>query len=302
METEVMTPEEASAMKAMQQDQAPADASDDEEISTSEAPAETAVEAPKAEADKAEEKPAEEKSAEPDEPERQKTVPHQALHEERERRKQAEREMAELRQRIEAFEKAKAAQEAPKAPDPVMDPEGFAKWQTDQLRERDERFEAFQRQQQAAAQRQQFIERTAREEAAFRETAPDYDDAISYLGKARLEELGHFGVDPEEARKIVAQEAEGIVVQALRAGRNVAETAYNIAKARGYRAKAQEQATPDEGARLEALAKAQRETESLSGSVGGESAGGYTLKQLAAMSERELAKVPAEIKRRVMGG
>lgn len=236
-------------------------------------------------------------------------VPHGALHAERERRKQYEAELADLREwRKQVEQKLNPPKPEPEMPDPVTEPDKFRDWQKDQLRQRDERFAAYERQlrEQTELQqtiRQQMMQRATHDEQAFRAQTPDYDDAINHLGRVRLQELELFGVDPQRAQQIIAEEARGIVQGALQMGRNVAEVAYGIAKARGYDPKAQQVAQPnkaaEESARLRKIADASR---SVGAASGGGTSGDLTLEDVAAMSPEEIAALPEHERRRIMGG
>lgn len=288
---EKLTADETAAMEAMRVAPAP-EPEEFEVVEAEEAkPEPVKVAEPAKEPAKPEPEPAKEPEAE-----RQRLVPHQALHEERERRKELERRLAELEARV----PKPAPQPEPEAPDPLTDPAAFNAWQKAELRKRDERIEALYRQDQERMVASARYNEAARYEAEFVAKTPDYMAAATYLRDQRIGELRALGYDEAVIPQIIGQDANAIFDNAKRAGRNPAEMLYESARLRGYRAAVAE-AKPDEGQKLAALAKAQAATESLSNAPGGDAPGGYTLKQLAAMDEAALAKVPADVKRKLLG-
>lgn len=222
-------------------------------------------------------------------------VPHQAMHEERMKRQEAERQLQAFyeaeRRRVEAAQKAAAEQ---KPVDPLLDPDGFARAQ----QERDRRLEAMVMQQQQAFQARQMQEArqvdVQRAEQAFRKENPDYDDAIAHVAQARAQELSMYGLSEQQIQAQISQDANAIYDSARRMNMNPAQLIYQIAQQRGY---ARTSPVEDETAKVEALATAQKQTQGL-GSGGSRQAGRLTVTQLAEMSEAELAKLdPAVIER-----
>jgi hypothetical protein len=187
---------------------------------------------------------------------RQQMVPHAALHEERERRKEYERQLNEERKARQTLEERtnlvlqqflqqqkpatndNAAPVQPALPtleqDPVGHIVGLVQRQGGDLEA--VRRELAQRQQldqqaQAIGQLQQQAVAAERE---FRATTPDYDAAVSFLQAGRNRELEIAGFAPEQRQAIIMQEALGIVARARQFGRNPAAVIYDLAKARGY--------------------------------------------------------------------
>lgn len=227
-------------------------------------------------------------------------VPHQAMHQERMMRQEAERKLAQFEAMI-AQQQAEAqkAQE-PQWTDPLIDPDGFKKY--DDFRT--QRLERMVQQQQQAFQARQAQEArqadVTRAEMAFKQETPDYDDAVSHVAEARKAELRMYGLDEQQIARQIMQDANGIYDSAKRMNMNPAQLMYQIAQQRGYQARQ----VQDEQARVEALAEAQRQTQGL-GSGGSRQAGRLTMTQLSEMSEAELgalmAKDPDAIAR-AMGG
>ena len=88
-------------------------------------------------------------------------------------------------------------------------------------------------QQQAAAQ-QAVIQQINGHEAVFRQTNPDYLDAVGFAKAARMNELRVLGYPEAQLRPMVDAEAFQLAVNTMQQGGNPAETFYNYAKHRGY--------------------------------------------------------------------
>jgi len=224
-------------------------------------------------------------------------VPHQAMHAERMRRQELERKIAELEEKIAPPE---PKDEAPKYVDPLEDPEGFRKYDEHRRKEESERWEKFQAQQEAQSKARQRFSEASRLEAEFAAQTPDYQEAARFLHDTRLNELASQGYGQQEIKAQIARDANALFDAAQAAGMNPAQLLYYRAQQAGY-AKEQNQQPPDERAKLEAEAKAQRQTQGLGQSAGAQS-GKLTADQLAQMSEKELAKVPEEEIQRLFGG
>ena len=93
-------------------------------------------------------------------------------------------------------------------------------------------------------------------ETHFKKAAPDYDQAIEHLVRQRASELQALGYQGQQILQVMQQERAAVLDQSLRSGRNPAETLYNLAKARGFVPKAQEQPGAEKMDTLEAGAKA----------------------------------------------
>ena len=296
---EKLTADETAAMQAMQADTAPVEA---------EAPAEAPV-APQ-------EATAEAQSEAAEAPEATKPppgmVPQQALHQERERRKEIERQfqdtqrtLAEMQARIEAMN---APPEQPiVVPDPVLQPEAFKQWQIDQIKQRAEEMQNLAAQQQEAQQEMQVMQRLNYDVAQFKATTPDYDTAFQHAVKGRQDELAFYGYSQEQIAAQIEVDVRALVQQAYTAGKNPAELFYTYAQMRGYSPQAAQPApAPQAAAQVQAFADAQRQTQSMATAGGPSNDGGITLDALAKMSEVELAAMPKakrdEMMRKVMGG
>jgi hypothetical protein len=169
----------------------------------------------------------------------------QGLRQEREAKKQAERTMATLLDRIETAQKERQQRESvpqEEIPNREEDPAGFLAWQQEQtLAEIRGMKEERQQERQYTQQEQQqrvFLTEYQRQLDEFANKTPDYNDAANFLAKNRDEELQALGVyDPAKRMEMLHQDALQIGVFCMQQGRNPAQTFYDLAKKRGYRGK-----------------------------------------------------------------
>lgn len=267
--TEEFTPEETAALAEMQTYGEPVEAP--EVVEAPEAPAapvSAPVEAPKPEP----------KADKPPEG----YVPHGALHAEREERKKAEKALAEMAERLKALEKPA---EEPKLPDPLLDPDGFAKWQKGQAEEQNARWAKFEAEQKAQTTARERAVQAEMLEMQFAGKTPDYAEGVKFLVEHRQRELALMGWSPEQAQAIMQQDANALFDNAVSQGRNPAELLYESAKLRGYAGKPPSQA----GEQIKAMAAAQENSATLSSTGGEAQVGTLTMTQIAAMSEDEYA-------------
>jgi len=75
-------------------------------------------------------------------------------------------------------------------------------------------------------------------ENEFKSKTPDYDEASKFLIQSRNEELAELGYEPDQVKQMIDVERLTIAAQAKAQGKNPAELVYNIAKRRGFTAKA----------------------------------------------------------------
>ena len=290
----VMTADESAAMEAMKADTGP-EIAPAEAVDVPETPAETpapVAETPAPEADK----------PPPG------MVPQGALHQERERRKETERQFQELQRQ---FAEIQAKLNPPPeivVPDPVLQPEAFKQFQIDQIKQRAAEKAEAERLTQEQAQERQIMARVNQDVAAFKATVPDYDQAFQHAVKVRREELAFYGNTPEQIDQQIEVDVRAIMGQAYSQGKNPGELFYGYAKMRGYSpAQAAKDPIPQQAAaQVNALAEAQRQTQSMATAGGPSNDGGITIETLAKMSEAQLAKMPkAErdaMMQKVMGG
>ena len=130
-------------------------------------------------------------------------------------------------------------------PDRNKDPLAYLDWLDQKVTQYEEREREQQTRAQQEAQQRQYLQQVqeygAQAEEAFRQEAPDYDDAATYYAKSRLEELQHvYNMTPQAAQQYLGQELQAAVVQNAQRGQNPAAAIYAAAKARGYAAKSGE--------------------------------------------------------------
>jgi hypothetical protein len=206
---------------------------------------------------------------------RQTTVPQQALHAEREKRKAAEKALAEkeaalilarteqekkdavLQARIDMITAAVRAEPAapvvtapaPAAEEPLpdenTDPVGYFKALTNQLKKTVETqgamLSGFTEQQRQAQQAAELRNWGVAQEQAFEAAEPSYREAMAWLTKSRHEELAAIGIaDPGARQQIINGDITQIANNAKNTGANFAERLYRVAQTRGWQKKVAE--------------------------------------------------------------
>lgn len=231
-----------------------------------------------------------------------KTVPLAALHEERERRKELQRQIEDVNRRAdERFNliAQKLAASAPPAdpakreiPDPEKDAVGAIRVTAEEVKVLSD----FKRQVETQAAQSQAIQavlaHASRLETEFEKENPDFQAASAHLRDSRAQELSALGVDQYRVRQILGLEKLQLAQAALQQGRNPAEVIYALAKMRGYApARAGGKATAGaegEAAKLARIARGQEAGASL-GAASGAAPGKTGIEALLAMSDAEFA-------------
>lgn len=141
-------------------------------------------------------------------------------------------------------------------------------------------------------------------ESEFRTREPAYDEAFAYVKSVRDQELQHMGYkDPNQRAHIIQQDALQIAAQALQNNMNAAEVVFNIAKSRGFAAKAPVVVPPHapvavapavpvvsaETKKIATVARGQAATQSL-GQVNGSAPAETSVESLLKMSDADFAK------------
>lgn len=201
-----------------------------------------------------------------------KMVPHEAMHQERERRKKAERETqqerenrAKLEGRLGMLEQlAKQQPQTPAVPEFEKDPLTNLNVRTGDVAKQVETVLQNQQQinqhQQMQAAHQQFIQTYRMKAAEFTRDKPDFPAAYNHVQETLARDFQLVGFPPEQVSNMVAQYEQAIVAKALQDGRNPAETIYSLAEGRGYKAKSE--AAND---KLDTIAKGMENSRTLSG-------------------------------------
>lgn len=242
-----------------------------------------------------------------------KTVPLAALHEERERRKELQRQIEDVNRRAdERFnliaQKLAASAPAPGAgaegakremPDPEKDAVGAIRMTAEEVKVLSD----FKRQVEAQAAQSQAIQavfaHAARLENEFESRTPDFQAASAFLRETRAQELSTLGVDPYRVQQILGLEKLQLAQAALQQGRNPAEIIYSLAKMRGYGPQTPGKSGPaetkgavsgegDEAAKLARIARGQEAGRSL-GAASGAAPGKTGIEALLAMSDAEFS-------------
>lgn len=193
------------------------------------------------------------------------------------------------------------AQPAPKAEEAPKERDPFAV-----LQEHDA-FIAQQRQQQELQiQQAQFASHVTLMVNEFKAVTPDYGDAYAFLQERRIAEMREMGANDQQIAQALPQEEFQLAAVALQNGRNPAEVAYQLAKARGYTkasAAVPKPTTPSAAEKLATIAKGQQNAQTL-GNGGAPPAAGLSLEKLATMTDKEFAAVSGDMEklRELFGG
>lgn len=264
---------------------------------------------------------------------RPQTVPHAALHAERVRRQEVERQAAEDRRKYEArleevlkLVPPPAAQpeasQAPAIPSVQDDVVGHIVGTLQQLGASQQQIQQAVAQQQAQAQQQQLImavqQRATMLEADYKAQNPEYDSAVTYLRQFRDRQLQAQGMtDAGQRAQQIAAETFHIAASALQQGGNPAERLHRIAEASGWTAtaeqpaapggmfgqgQAQPPAAPDPAARLRMVQQGQEQSRGLGG-VRGNGPAPMTAAKLLDMDDDAFLEAMKKSKdaRRLMG-
>lgn len=228
----------------------------------------------------------------------QRTVPHGAFHEERERRKEAERQVREsnakfslLEGRLEELRRAAEPKPQEGPADPIKTIEELAAWKKDT----EARLTEQQTQEQGFQQFNAAVEAGIDE---FRTENPDYDAAIEYLAQERDAQLKAIGHTAQEALQIMKREANAIFAKALQDGVNPGSRVYALSKRMGYKVADttdEKPATATASQRLRTIAAGQGAARSLSNAAGSATKP-LTLQALADMPRDEFRKIAGDPK------
>lgn len=258
-------------------------------------------------------------------------VPHQALHEEREKRKAVEREVNELRAFKTAIEGrlkiALTEAENPAEPAVDEDPEpdlntdifAYNAWLKRQIEKersiRSEREEA-EKQSRAAQEQEQAIWSEWHQSAqTYMAETPDFGDAVKFMSDLRDKQLQALSFANPQLRteqgrvQQINAELKSIIQAAKQQGLSPAEAVYQLAQGFGYQKAAQQpaqgQQQPQMPDKLASIARAQEASRTVGQAPGKAGGDELTLEGLLAMSPAEYDKwVQANPNkfRRLMGG
>jgi hypothetical protein len=220
-----------------------------------------------------------------------------AMHEERERRKELQRQVDEVRtknQRLEeTFQRVMYMREQqaqqPQQPSYEDDPLGTLRSKQENL----ENFlatqaQAYQQQQQQQMVQQQFIRRYEESAKAFMQDKPDFLDAYKYVAADLTKQYEAAGYPAEVVQRLLHEDEAAIVANAYNDGVNPAERIYNLARVRGYNT-SQKVAGNSADQKMSQLEKGIKASKSLSTVSDKSPKGRMTLEDVASMSDKEFA-------------
>lgn len=182
---------------------------------------------------------------------RTKMVPHEALHEERQRRQKAEERAEEIQRKADERLTAiisKLGEQKPPAPvevvkpvekteipDPDQDALGALRATTTEIKLLKDFKEKYEAGQASTTEAQAIIGKATNLEAEYERTVmPDYRQASQFMAESRKRELTALGNDPLQVQQIMRQEAIELAANAIQQGKNPAEVIAALAKSRGY--------------------------------------------------------------------
>lgn len=270
---------------------------------------ETPVETPEPEKPETEAEPEADDAPEPTS-RKPSTVPHQALHEERERRKKVESDYQTAREQIARFderlrilqERSQPQPEPVKPPNPEEDPIAALTFLQDQYerrsREETEQRQRYEQDQRQQTEYQQFVGTYRQQVDSYAKTEPAMREAYNHFVKSRLDEIQAIGYDAQTAADMFKDEELRIAAVAMQQGVNPGERIVSLAKMRGWAAKAP---LEDAEERIETTRDAVTRGKSLGSAGGGAAITEMTVAKLLSMPDDEFdawtSKNPAKTKK-----
>lgn len=230
--------------------------------------------------------------AEQQETKKDNLVPHQALHEQRERRKAAEKkardleiENAKFRERFSILEKLQGKDEPKGPPNPQEDIFGAFEHVSKSLETVQKQLADGEAAKKHETQLNELVGHYRNDAAKFTASNPDFKDAYNHLLQSRARELQALGYDtPAELEKALQNEEMSIAMMAFDKGKSPAEVIYSLAKERGYK-KADTKAAGE--AKLDAIERGAGLNKSLSSTAGTSGDDEMTAERLLAMPNDE---------------
>lgn len=230
-----------------------------------------------------------------------------AMHEERERRKEAQRQIDDLKSQNEklrgTFEKviksAEEQQRQAQAPSFDDDPIAALKYENEQTKKelaslkQDKEDRASQHE--SMTKQQQFLNNYRVKTDEFSKENPDFKNAYQHLIDSRYAEHVEAGFTHDQANQMLHEDEAAIVVQAMQQGVNPAERLYKLAKLRGYQnntnvSNNKDKLIANNQAKIEQLEKGLKASKTIN-NAGAHSDNAMTLESIAAMDDEEFSKV-----------
>lgn len=262
------------------------------------------------------EAPVVEKAAEPEAPKEAegeqpkqpsgKTVPLEALHEERSKRKENEKRARDLelenvrfRERFNVLKEFSTKPEAERvvAPDPETDFVGAIKHQGKTLEQIQQELNQRKQADEESKATSELVKQYSASAAEFARETPDFSAAYTHLLTSRQSELQTLGYSAADIHQQLQQEELSIAQIALQNGKSPAQVIYDLAKQRGYAKKEAADAT----AKLDNIERGQAANKSLTTAGGAAGDAEMTAEQLVKMPNDEflawIDKNPAKARR-----
>lgn len=248
--------------------------------------------------------PAEPAQQQPQQQQQPRLVPLEALHEERERRKELAREVEQMRAWRQQLEERFRQAQQQAAPPPSFDdnPVDAAKYGIQQTAAQVDQVKAELDQLRAAEVARQIDQHVAASEQQFAAKQPDYFEAVQHLQRLRHDTYRALGATEEQIPALLEGERQQLLRHALQTRADVPSMVYQLAKTWGYQPRQGGQQPA--GQRLATLQAGQQAAVTL-GALPGTSGAPLTAQALAEMSDAEFAKTlekNPDLFRKVMGG
>lgn len=222
-----------------------------------------------------------------------KMVPHEALHAERQRAAAAIQQAQLLQTRMNAMLAAQQSGKRPseqELPNLAENPVGY-------IQAMEQRLARFEQEREQENQFREVDSALEQDEQLFAQSVPDYEQASDHYVKSRAQELLAFNT-PQDAQKILQQEARQIANEAWKRGMSAGQMIYQLAQARGYQpgnTAADPTKSPLPPTRTGPTAKdvvngvkaGQNASRSLSGGTGAAPAGSLNAEAILKMSDEE---------------
>lgn len=223
-------------------------------------------------------------------------VKHEALHEERMRRKELQQKIQMMESRFQEVVNNLKPKEETKVPAFEENPAEHLRLQQEHINKSVAEQQQFIQQQRQAAEHHQrtqaMLNVYSAKAAEYQQSNKEFPDAYKFLLESRKNEYLAVGYSLDQVNLMIEQDELAIVHKAFEDEVNPAERIFNIAKARGYQAK---KVTPQQ--KIESIDKGVKASKTLS-SVSGASPKGLTLEAIAEMSDEEFDKIDySEIRR-----
>ncbi|MEW6645390.1 MAG: hypothetical protein AB1586_33175 [Pseudomonadota bacterium] len=241
------------------------------------------------------------------EPQQERVVPLAALHEERGRRRDLDRQNRDLQQQLAELKGKFSIIDRLAAPPPPREPTveddifGVVRNTSSAINDIRRRLDVADQEKREVAWRDDLVRAYQVDAAQFESKTPDFKAAYNHLLQSRAQELIALGYDdPQAVHQALLADEFAVAQMALQSRRSPAEVIYNLARQRGY--------VKGGGSghdRLDTIARGQAAGKSLTSAGGGGSDSEMSAEALLRMPmdqfEAWCAKNPAKAKR-IMGG